>query len=486
MSYDAIIDKQVTLIKDEFPESLLAHLRKDVAIKNPAKELAQKEHLYGWWKMDDYIELWSEDEKYFFIPRGYGIERLNFQHPLDKRVSKNVSYAGLSKVDLRDYQKIALEIILNEEQGVWVAPPGAGKTTTTLEAIRRSNQKALIIVDKTNIAEQWRERAKQFLGTDIGLIGDGIYSEQDITVVLQQTLWSRKEALEKKGFFDDWGFVVVDECHHVTADTFQQIISRFSSKYRIGISATPYKAKGYEGIVDIILGSNFHVTEKKLLREEGWLIKPKVKIWSTGYKHDYFSTHKTNGIDCFVDGCTRDLAKRRHQNNYSDITNTLVVSYDRNLLIANNVARELREGHCIVVLSKRLNHLKTIAAYVDNTMGTNKYSYQFTGKQTTEERMEIVKRADAGKCVLYSTIADEALDIPRLDRVHLAWPTRNTDLIIQQVGRIERPHPDKKDAIINDYLDDVGPLRSQLKERATEVYIKDKLTIEVEDENFRI
>lgn len=485
MSYNAVIDKQVTLIKDKFPESLLDYLRKNVSIKNPAKMVAQKEHLYGWWKMDDYIELWTEDEKNFYIPRGYALERMELDY-LDKRSKAFVDYFDLSQVNLRDYQIKALKEILDKAQGVWIAPPGAGKTTTTLEAIRRSNQRALIIVDKTNIAEQWRERAKQFLNKDIGLIGDGVYDEQDITVVLQQTLWSRKDQLKKKGFFDAWGFVVVDECHHVTSDTFQQVISEFSSFYRIGISATPYKARGYEDIVDIILGPTFHETEKNSLRKKGWLIKPKVKIWSTNFEHDYFSTHKANGVDCYVESCTRDVKKRRHQNNYADITNALVENYERNLKIAENISRELKDGHCIVVLSRRLKHLDTIALMVASISGSYKWNYQFTGKQTTDERMEVVKRADEGKCVLYSTIADEALDIPRLDRVHLAWPTRNTDLIIQQVGRIERPHKDKKDAIINDYLDDVGPLRSQLKERAYNVYIKDKLTIEVEDENFII
>jgi len=480
MGYNSIIDKQIVMIKDKFPESLFEYLRKNVSIKNPARLLAEKEHLYGWWKLDEYIDLWSEDEKHFYIPRGFADQLV--LDPLDKRIKHYKDYSKLSKVDLRDYQLTACDDILNGQQGVWIAPPGAGKTTTILEAIRRSNQRSLIIVDKTNIAEQWRERANTFLNWDIGLIGDGIYDPKDITVVLQQTLWSRKEALEKKGFFNDWGFVVVDECHHVTADTFQQVVSEFSSYYRIGISATPYKAKGYEDVVDIILGPTLHITEKSDLRAKGWLIKPSVKIWSTNFEFDYFSTHKTDGVDCFVDGCTRDVTKRRHQNNYADVTNALVLDADRNRLIAKNVAKELKKGHCIVVLSKRLKHLDTIARFVAIEMNSAKWNYAFTGKQTTAERMEIVKRADEGKCVLYSTIADEALDIPRLDRVHLAWPTRNTDLIIQQVGRIERPHPDKKDAIINDYLDDVGPLRSQLKDRAYMVYIKDKLTIDSEED----
>lgn len=485
MSYNSILDKQVTLVKSKFPEEFLTYLRQKVAFKNPAKEMAQKEHLYGWWKMADYIDLWSEDDKHFYVPRGYALEELELEL-LDKRVRGYVDYSDLTKVALRDYQEYACGWIMESQQGVWIAPPGAGKTTTTLEAIRRSGQKALIIVDKTNIAEQWRDRARQFLGMDIGLLGDGISDVRNITVALQQTLHSRKEALKKKGFFDQWGFVVVDECHHVTAETFQNVISEFSSHYRIGISATPYKSKGYEGIVDIVLGPTIHTTDKQYLREHSWLIKPKVKIWSTGFDHEYFSTHKTNGVDCFVENCTRDPAKRRHQNNYADITTALVDDQERNLLIARNVSLELDNNNCIVVLSKRLKHLNEIAKWVESIQGTSRYNYMFTGKQTTQERMEIVKRADDGKCVLYSTIADEALDIPRLDRVHLAWPTRNTDLIVQQVGRIERPHKDKIDAIINDYLDDVGPLRSQLKERATEVYIKDKLTIEVQDESFII
>jgi superfamily II DNA or RNA helicase len=156
----------------------------------------------------------------------------------------------------------------------------------------------------------------------------------------------------------------------------------------------------------------------------------------------------------------------------------LVRDEQRTDLVAANIAHELRHGHCVLVLSKRLAHLDAMMSRVAAIHGDDSRLFMFTGRQSTDRRMEVQAEAEKGSCVLFSTIADEALDIPRIDRIHFAWPTRNTDIIRQQIGRGERPHPEKKDVVVNDYLDDVGPLKGQLRDRVDRVYIPDKLVID--------
>lgn len=485
----AAVASQIILPKAELPTNILDEIRAALMMKNPARESAQKEQIGGWWNIPEYLDLYSEDETSLFIPRGFANQLVEgFKHYgleldfADSRTVRPVNYDEYKTIGVRDYQESAINSMLTCEQGVWEAPPGAGKTVGVLEAIRRSGQRALVITDKTNIAEQWRLRAKAFLGADIGLLGNSVWDEMDITVALQQSLWARREQLQSDGWFDQWGFVCLDECHHLPANTFTEILSQFSAKYRIGVSGTPYKQPGQDDLIWNTLGPRLHVTDKHMLRKGGWLIKPEVRVWKTDFSYPFWPTHQFNKETgkCMFKYCTRPASKMRHQNNYSEMMTALVNDDLRNKIIATIVAQELSEGHCILVLSKRLGHLKTLEKYVLDMMPlAGDYLFQFTGKETTKRRMEIQDRAQSGRCVLFSTIADEALDIPRIDRIHLAWPTRNTDTTRQQIGRGERPFPgsSKSDTIINDYLDNVGPLRGQIADRVRNVYIPDGLTI---------
>jgi len=107
-----------------------------------------------------------------------------------------------------------------------------------------------------------------------------------------------------------------------------------------------------------------------------------------------------------------------------------------------------------------------------------------TGKDSSEHRDRVVRDMNSEPGVLFSTLADEALDIPRLDRIHLVYPQRNSGLVTQQVGRVERKHPDKADAYIFDYVDgNVGVLDAQWRIRRTEVYMPRGYKIEIRKRN---
>ena len=217
-----------------------------------------------------------------------------------------------------------------------------------------------------------------------------------------------------------------------------------------------------------------------MLRKQGWLVKPRVRVHKTGFDKAYYGTHTydtSSGEPCRVEECNRPLDRKRHQNNYQEIESAVAKDARRNKMIADNIVKEIRGGRCVLVLSRRLGHLNELRRLVGESRGYERL-FMFTGKEDTATRMEIQKEAENGSCVLFSTLADEALDIPRIDRIHLAWPTRNTDLIRQQIGRGERPHDAKRDVVINDYLDDSGPLQGQFKDRYFGVYREEGLTVD--------
>lgn len=476
-SVDIIIDSKIHLDTTNLNDKIIKEIKTELEIENPAREIAEKEKIGGWWKIPRTISLWEQskyNESYIVLPRGFlydlldGLREYGYEIELYDLMESKPLDQSYKKIDLREYQERALALMFFLRDGIWQAPPAAGKTVTILEMIRRVQQKSLIIVNKKEIAEQWKNRAKEFLGADIGIIGDNQFDDKDITVALQQTLWSKRAELQENGWFDKWGFVCLDECHHLPATTFTDILSRFSALYRIGVSGTPFKQKGMERIIELTLGSTIHITDKEYLEKEGWLVKPTVEIVGTGFDREFYPTHTKDECDNFPK-CNK--SGKRHQNNYSEIINDLIYDNKRNFIIAQNIVADYCEDdHTILVLSKRLDHLDEIARQVGYMLRSLDDIYQFTGKQSTDERMEIINRADKGKCIIFSTIAEEALDIPRIDRIHLAFPSRNLDSIIQIIGREARVHPDKKDARFYDYVDDCGPLYNQYKERFRNLY----------------
>ena len=196
----AVVDSEIWIPREDLDSKLEAEIQTALNLPNIEKELMKKERIGGWWNLPDYINLWrwetgTSDQDILAVPRGFAAQldagMKHYGHKIvwdDRRVKAPADFSNLSEIAVRDYQAVAIHQMTSFEQGVWEAPPGAGKTVAVLEMARRLGQKTLIVIDKTNIAEQWRERAETFLGAELGLVGDGSMEEKDITVALQQTL----------------------------------------------------------------------------------------------------------------------------------------------------------------------------------------------------------------------------------------------------------------------------------------------------------
>lgn len=473
------IDTHVSVRVDDLEPSVLNQLRQALTIPNGEKEVALREHVWGAKDLPDHILLYEEHGGMIYLPRGFlwkFVEGLNVIgkdfKPIDQRVSCPLEITG-NFIELRAHQGPAVEAILSHEQGIYQAPPASGKTVTVLEAIRRAQQRSLVLVDKINIATQWKNRCETFLGFTPGIIGDGLHEEDDVTIALMQTLWARRDELLQTGWFRKWGLVCLDECHHVTAETYSQIIQDFPARYRFGVSATPKRDDWTFPITTAVLGPVIYETTKAQLHGDV-LMKPTVQVIKTSFEHAFRST--------YVDG--NNKVKR---NNYGPMLKALVSNEHRNDLIINELWRN--RHHCNLVISKRLAHLELLrsrfieACLVMDDGIPEERVVMLTGKENRDRRDEIAAMAADGEIVIFSTIADEALDIPRLDRLYLVWPTRKTAVIRQQIGRIERVHPEKLDAIVFDFVDwRVGVLKSQYLQRINEVYRAEGLEIDLDNQ----
>lgn len=446
----------------DLPAESLPQLHEALNIPNLAKQKARGLGEWGWQDQPDWICLYEleKDERgldHLVMPRGFledftaGIEALGRQVELcEERYWQPLFRAG-QKVSLRPWQIPQMEAILKHQQGIVRAPAGSGKTVTILATIRELGCKSIVIVNTKDILWQWADRVKTFLGEyyPVGQVGDGIFEISPyITIATAQTLNSRFDQLERDGFFDEFSFMCLDECHHATANTYNKIINRFSSKYRVGVSATPDKTGDF-ALATSVLGPVIHVTRPS---DVDALTRPRVFRVPTKFSFDYIS-HKN----------------KWRRSNYPQMISALIRNDERNRLIAETVYEN--QGHHQLLISKRIEHLENIQWQLEYNFGFTDPIVTIIGRDDNEHRQAATELANREPCLILSTLADEALDIPRLDRLHLPFPQRNPGLVTQQVGRVERVHPDKQDAIIYDYADMfVGVLQKQWKIRRTEVY----------------
>lgn len=376
---------------------------------------------------------------------------------IDERVApKFGNYLMIPKV-VRDYQEAAVQAMLLDEQGIYKAPPGSGKTVTSLEIIRRAGLRALIVVDKTNIAQQWRDRCVEHFGYMPGIYGDGEEDIRDVTVAMAQTLHSRRDTLTDS-WWRDWGTVVFDEMHHVPAETIANIVMRVRGKHLFGVSATPEWTDFRFQVAQALIGPVIHETSIDTLEEQGHLVRPRVVVHDSIFDFPFRGTRRN------------EETKRLERNNYNKMMDEIINDTMRNSVVAHMAKYEAENGHAVLVTTSRLEHIELLKQEILSASYGFPFSvYTMTGEHDTTHRKlvsEQIDRTSTG-CVLLSTIADEALDIPRLDRLIMPFPTANTALVQQRVGRIARPHPNKNDAVVYDICDGlVSVLKKQFQKRA--------------------
>ena len=457
-----IIDSHLRL--EGVPESWVGSLSDLVSIPNEEKIRAIKEHVWGAKTMPDRLTALEETEGCLIVPRGFfneitnRLKNSNTEYIIeDNRFSNKQAFNIFSSIELREKQSEAKSLILEKEQGLVMASPGFGKTTVALSSIVDLSEKTIILIDKTELSKQWIDRASEQFGMELGLIGDKEWNELPVTVATLQTLRSREQKLDESGFWLKWGAVFYDESHHASSDTYYKIINKFPAKYRIGLSATKGKTKAKEKISELIFG-------EVIFEDKTNNLKPIIYKVHTDFSFDYQATEK--------------VGNKVKRNNYQKLIKELVNNAERNNLVAKKIVKEPNNAH--LVISRRLKHLEDIMNKTIELGFPEENCYMLTGKESSDERIRIAKLADAGAVAIFSTVADEGLDIPRLDRIHLPFPSKNHETIRQQVGRGLRNHPHKTHTIVFDYVDvNIGVARNQWRNRMNKYYRQNDFPIEV-------
>ena len=239
----------------------------------------------------------------------------------------------------------------------------------------------------------------------------------------------RRELSES--FLNRWGVVVLDEVHHQPADSFMKVMNQFPAKHRFGATATTRRKDALEGMMYAIIGQRiFNITYRELY-DGGWLMPAKVHPIYTDF-----------------------VGNMMNKRDYGKMVKRLTLNVPRNQLINDNLMEN--SEHFNLVLSSRIEHLEILHAnLIETDPSLENKARLLIGRMKGSEREEVINDMRNGDInyIFATQLADEGLDLPRLDRLHLVFPSRAEAKVQQQIGRIQRTFNGKDDALCYDFVD---------------------------------
>ncbi len=317
---------------------------------------------------------------------------------------------------LRDEQQKAINYINKKDFCMCVAPPGFGKTLLGAKMIELRHANTLVIVNKNMLLDQWIDRFVEYFDyskKDIGYLGKSKNKlNNKLDIATMQSLKNNIEIIKK------YSFVIVDECHHIPAVTFEKILKQFKGKYILGLSATPNRKDGMQPLIFQQIG-NIAYEAKTITSKNN-----KLKIVNT----DFISN---------VD-------------NFADLITELINNNQRNHIIIEQI--KLYKNRKILLLTDRIEHIENLEHLLDVDNISYISIHGSMKKNIQQENMKAVK--DASLVLATTSYFGEGIDFPHLNTIILATPISYYGRLVQYLGRIGR---DGSDSLAIDILDDKNP-----------------------------
>ncbi len=338
---------------------------------------------------------------------------------------------------LRPEQTEAVHALEKHEFAVFVAPPGAGKTVVACALVAARKTPTLVLVHRQPLVEQWRSRLSQFLNVaeeEVGLLsGTKKRATGRVDIAMLQTL-SRASALSD--VLPHYGQVIVDECHHIPALSFEQVLKQLPVRFVLGLTATPYRKDGLQKIIQFQCGPIRHEVRTLEIGD----VPKRVVVRETG-----FSIPEEAG----------PMAA------FHVVWHYLVRDAARTEMIAGDVVRALLESRVPLVISDRKEHLQSLCEAIQGqSSGADIRMFRLDGEVPLPERKRMMSELrtaieEKQKACLVSTasLIGEGFDLPALDTLFMALPISFKGRLVQYAGRLQRPSAGKKDVLVYDYVD---------------------------------
>lgn len=412
-------------------------------------------------------------DDYLALPRGCedAVCGILTQHGVKVVISDKTNHGHNINVTFRGYlreeQQNAMEAFAGHNIGTLSATTAFGKTVFAIGMLARRKVNTLILVHNKALLEQWKERLETFLKIDetieepaakrgrkknssvIGCLYAGKNTLHGIIdIALIQSCLSDGEA---KPFVKDYGMVIVDECHHVSSVSFEQVLRQVTSTYIYGLTATPIRKDGHQPIIFMQCGKiRFTADAKSQMENQTFkrLLIPRF----TSFRN-ITSDNKT----------------------YIQITQDLSEDKVRNEFVAEDIKDAIKEGRTPLVLTTRIAHVRVLAQmlfpFVDHVI-------QLVGADSAKEKrlalqnLQSISASESLVIVATGKYVGEGFDYPRLDTLFLTMPIAWKGNVEQYAGRLHREYAGKNEVCIYDYVDVHVPLCDSMYRKRLKGYLR--------------
>lgn len=436
-----------------FSARAINHLKRIASFKNPEFHARQGMRL-STYNIPRIISCADMEADYIALPRGCEDAVVAFwkdnqaAYRIEDKTNHGKNVTVRFKGELREEQKAAIADLTAHDNGVLNATTAFGKTVTAIGLIAERKINTLILVHTKALLDQWKSRLEEFLEIDFtkedlpkkrgrkkdfspfGTLdskGNSLHGRIDIALM--------QSCLEDNGvkpFVRNYGMLIVDECHHVSAVNFERILKYANARYVYGLTATSIRKDGHQPIIFMQCGPiRYSADAKAQMASQTFarLLVPR------------FTSYRELTDDKFT---------------YARMIQKMAEDENRNNLIIDDVRKALTEGRSPIVLTNLTAHAETLA----NALALHcKHIVTLIGSESVREKrqkMELLQNISPTEpLVIVATgkYVGEGFDYPRLDTLFLALPVSWKGIIAQYAGRLHREYPGKKEVRIYDYID---------------------------------
>lgn len=439
----AVLAQKLFVDKAGLPSPLINQIKRLAAFQNP--EFYKKQSMRLSTATTPRVIACAEDLPQFVaLPRGcqHELEALLRDYGVsleidDQRVGGQpvqLQFQGT----LTSVQQAAADSLCAHDIGVLVAPPGVGKTVVGIHIIAARGCSTLILVHRQPLLDQWRAQLSLFLGLEpkqIGQIGAGKKTGNGLIDVAMIQSLVRKGSVQN--VVAGYGQIIVDECHHLPAVSFERVLAEVKARYVTGLTATPHRRDGHQPITTMQLGP------------VRFVVNPKSQAAKRPFAHTLVV--RETGFDIPDERAPSIQA----------LYTALAADPRRNQLILDDVIGALEQGRSPILLTERKDHLEYLAAQISKIarhVVVLQGGMSASAQRNAKRQLAVIGDAEERVVIATGRYVGEGFDDARLDTLFLALPVSWKGTLIQYAGRLHRLHQAKHEVRIFDYVDREVPV----------------------------
>ena len=452
----ATLRQELFIETRDLPPAALMRLKRIAAFQNPEFFKLERMH-FSTVRVPRIIPCAREHTDHLALPRGCTDEAAQFLAENGSRLivddlrERGQPVPFTFRGTLTTEQDEAVRKVLAHDLGVLVAPPGSGKTVAGAFLVAARACSTLILVHRQPLLEQWVRQLSTFLGIDpgeVGRVGGGKREPNGrLDVAMVQSLARRDGADD---LVASYGQVIVDECHHVSAASFERVMREVRAKYVTGLTATPFRRDGHEPILHMQCGPVRSSAARAVMG--GGELHRGLVCRRTDFRWD---GPEDAGIQAIYGALEQDER--------------------RNEAILDDVIAAVAQGRSPIVLTERRSHLDLLAARLERFVRHLVVLHGGMGKkerQALSERLAAIPADEERLLLATGRYVGEGFDDARLDTLFLVMPVSWRGTLVQYAGRLDRLHPGKTQVRIVDYADGNVPILAKMFEKRLRGYRK--------------